>query len=140
MARVIVLEVRPARYMDQRADGLGESVYVPILVRVVASYAGELQTGSTLVLRALGGTAEGVRFETNMAPSADVKSVGAEFIVFGSDPTFVADEESPALTPSGWFAIRGDHLVDRTLAAMPPDAVEDAGVSLSVAESLMSNR
>ncbi|MFH9014364.1 hypothetical protein ACH4C6_23660 [Streptomyces sp. NPDC017943] len=93
-----------------------EVVYTPVVVRVDRVHKGHLKKGSEVVVRSMGGTADGVRYEIAEAPAKKTFAKGASLVVFGSAYEAVDSEKSPALTPNFLYRKAGGAFVDATYA------------------------
>lgn len=113
-----VMGTRPDVYAkDVLEDGSTfEVVYTPVVVRVDEVYKGGLKAGSEVVVRSMGGTADGVRYEIEEAPAKETFGAGASLVVFGSEYEAVDSEADPAVTPNFLYRETGDTVVDATYA------------------------
>ncbi|MFF0890999.1 hypothetical protein [Streptomyces sp. NPDC003456] len=113
-----VVGTRPHVYAkDVLDDGsVFEVVYTPVVVRIDRVHKGDLRKGSEVVVRSMGGTAGGVRYEIAEAPAKKTFAEGASLVVFGSAHEAVDSEKSPALTPNFLYRKSGGAFVDATYA------------------------
>ncbi|MFE1323804.1 hypothetical protein [Streptomyces sp. NPDC058741] len=120
-----VVATRPDVYAkDLLDDGSAfEVVYTPVVVRVDEVHKGHLKEGSEVVVRSMGGTADGVRYEIEEAPAKKTFRKGASLVVFGSAYEKVDSEKAPAMTPNFLYRETGDTVVDATYA----DGAHDGG-------------
>ncbi|WP_157851297.1 MULTISPECIES: hypothetical protein [Streptomyces] len=120
-----VVGTRPDVYAkDVLDDGSEfEVVYTPVVVRVDEVHKGGLEEGTEVVLRSMGGTADGVRYEIEEAPAKKTFTKGASLVVFGSAYETVDSETAPAMTPNFLYRETGDTVVDATYA----DGAHDGG-------------
>lgn len=120
-----VVRTRPDVYAEDVLDdgSTFEVVYTPVVVRVDEVHKGGLKKGAEVVLRSMGGTADGVRYEIEEAPAKNVFTKGAALVVFGSAYEAVDSESAPALTPNFLYREAGDTVVDATYA----DGAHDGG-------------
>ncbi|WP_369198174.1 hypothetical protein [Streptomyces djakartensis] len=93
-----------------------EVVYTPVVVRIDHVHKGHLEKGSEVVVRSMGGTADGVRYEIAEAPAKKTFAKGASLVVFGGAYEAVDSEKSPALTPNFLYRKTGGAFVDATYA------------------------
>ena len=113
-----VVDTRPDVYAkDVLDDGSTfEVVYTPVVIRVDEVHKGGLKKGAEIVLRSMGGTADGVRYEIEEAPAKETFDKGASLVVFGSEYEAVDSETDPAITPNFLYREAGDTVVDATYA------------------------
>ncbi|WP_371581443.1 hypothetical protein [Streptomyces sp. NBC_01314] len=100
-----------------------EVVYTPVVIRVDKVHKGDLKNGSEVVVRSMGGSADGVRYEIEEAPAKETFKEGASLVVFGSEYEAVDSESEPAMTPNFLYRETGDTVVDATYA----DGAHDGG-------------
>ncbi|MET7600530.1 hypothetical protein ACWERY_27530 [Streptomyces sp. NPDC004082] len=93
-----------------------EVVYTPVVVRVDRVHKGALKKGAEVVVRSMGGTADGVRYEVEEAPAKKTFAVGTSLVVFGTEYAAVDSETSPAMTPNFVYRATGGSVVDATYA------------------------
>lgn len=102
IAYVEVLEILPDRrvFDISPTGGSAQAVYTPIQVRITHAMKGGLTVGQVLTLRALGGTADGLTYETDTAPRKENLHVGDSWLIVGGEPNQCTSETEIALTPS----------------------------------------
>lgn len=93
-----------------------EVVYTPVVIRVDEVYKGDLKKGSEVVVRSMGGTADGVRYEIAEAPAKETFENGASLVVFATENEAVDSESESAMTPNFLYREAGDTVVDATYA------------------------
>lgn len=105
---------------DVLADGATlDVVYTPLRVRVTSVSRGPLRAGQTVMLRIMGGTADGVQYVTEDAPALADLPVGAPLLIWGSSMQRVEVEPTQAVTPYFVYRRSGDQYVDVTYASSP---------------------
>ncbi|MFG1670547.1 hypothetical protein [Streptomyces sp. Y7] len=114
-----VVDRRPNVYAKDILDdgSTFEVVYTPVVIRVDEVYKGGLSKGSEVVVRSMGGTADGVRYDIEEAPAKDTFGTGVELFVFATDNEAVDSETDPAMTPNFLYRKTGDTVIDATYAA-----------------------
>ncbi|MGW1886202.1 hypothetical protein [Streptomyces sp. NPDC001970] len=118
-----VVSRRPdVRVTDKLDDGsVFEAVYTPVVVRVDTVHKGGLKPGSNVVVRSLGGVADGVKYVTEEAPAKETFAEGHELLVFAGIREAVDSESTPAVTPHFVYLESGAQLVDATYASGAAD-------------------
>jgi hypothetical protein len=113
-----VVDRRPDVHATDVLDGVTkfEVVYTPVVVRVDTVHKGALKKGAEVVVRSMGGTADGVRYAIEEAPAKKTFAKGTSLVVFGSEYTAVDSESGPAITPNFLYREAGDTVVDATYA------------------------
>lgn len=125
-----VTAVLPAvRVTDELAEGeILEAVYTPVRVRITAVYQGALVPGREVVVRAMGGAADGAQYQPEVAPDVGVFSVGDTFAVFGGQYASVTGEREPAIMPTFLYELLGGTFVDETSPGGDPTGAGRARV------------
>lgn len=90
-----------------------EFVYTPVLMRVDDVAKGGLEVGEVVTVRAMGGTAGGLRYEVNGTDKSEFV-VGSQFVVFAGEYSAVSSETEPAMTSHFLYVADGDVLRDVT--------------------------
>ncbi|MFC4610784.1 hypothetical protein ACFO9E_23750 [Streptomyces maoxianensis] len=107
---------------DKLEDGATfEAVYTPVVVRVDTVHKGSLKAGSEIVVRSMGGVADGVKYVTEEAPAKGTFAKGHELLVFAGRKEAVESESTPAVTPHFVYLESGSKLVDVTYASGTAD-------------------
>jgi len=93
----------PARKIEANPEtGAPLLVYVPVPVRVIAVYRGNLRPGDQVFLRALGGkAADGTTLRYENGWPDDTRTPGAKLFIFNQDSVELAGR--PAITPNMVF-------------------------------------
>ncbi|MBT2490220.1 hypothetical protein J7E96_17175 [Streptomyces sp. ISL-96] len=114
-----VISRRPNVHVTDKLDdgSTFEAVYTPIVVRVGAVHKGGLKVGSEIVVRSMGGVADGVKYVTEEAPAKSTFAKGHELLVFAGSKGVVDSEPTPAVTPHFVYLESGTSLVDATYAS-----------------------
>ncbi|WP_274556323.1 hypothetical protein [Streptomyces spiramyceticus] len=118
-----VVSRRPdVHVIDKLDDGSTfEAVYTPIVVRVDRVHKGGLKAGSEIVLRSMGGVADGVKYVTEEAPAKGTFAKGHKLLVFAGSQEAVDSESTAAVTPHFVYLESGTYLVDATYASGTAD-------------------
>ncbi|MGW2562238.1 hypothetical protein ACWCXB_23875 [Streptomyces sp. NPDC001514] len=115
---------------DKLEDGSTfEAVYTPVVIRVGKVHKGGLRTGSEVVVRSMGGVADGVKYVMEEAPAKETFTKGNELFVFAGRNEAVDSESSPALTPHFVYLESGAELIDATYAPRTGDGSKAARLS-----------
>ncbi|MBD0712240.1 MULTISPECIES: hypothetical protein [unclassified Streptomyces] len=104
--------------VDKLDDGsVFEVVYTPVVIKVTTVHKGTLEPGEEVVVRSMGGSADGVTYTTEEAPAKSTFARGTSLFVFGSVLEAVDSENVPAITPHFVYRDSGTTLVDATYAS-----------------------
>ncbi|WP_418956115.1 hypothetical protein [Streptomyces tritici] len=114
-----VVALKPdVRAVDKLDDGSEfEVVYTPVVIRVTTVHKGTLKPGADVVVRSMGGTADGVTYRTEEAPAKETFAKGRSLFVFGGALEAVDSETAPAITPHFVYRESGAAYVDATYAS-----------------------
>lgn len=135
----VVTAVHDDRYVWDHLSNGGtfEAVYTPIMVEVTRVHSGIMQNGDEVVLRAMGGTAAGVRFESDTSPDKTSMTVGAKLLIFAPTPDQVDNEPGPATTPNFIYRSTSGRFVDITYASGPPNGNAPDSIDETTAEAAL---
>jgi hypothetical protein len=97
-----------------------------VTVVVDHSYRGKLAVGAEVTLRSIGGTADGVRFQSDDAPDKATFAPGSRLLVFGGRQSRLAGEPGAAITPNFVYRQSGDEFVDSSYVGDDADDVAPA--------------
>jgi hypothetical protein len=108
----VVTNVLAPRHVRTTAT---EYVYTPLEVTVSKMHRGPRPAHGKVILRAFGGTANGLKYEASFAPSEEIMNKGVRLVVLGPDPiVVVGDGDMRAMTPHGIHVVSGADLFDVT--------------------------
>lgn len=118
-----VVSRRPDVHVTDKLDdgSTFEAVYTPVVVRVDTVHKGALKAGSEIVVRSMGGIADGVKYVTEEAPAKETFAKGHELLVFSGRKETVDSESTPAVTPHFVYLESGSNLLDATYASGTAD-------------------
>lgn len=94
-----------------------EAVYTPVTIRITEVYRGDLKVNGDVVIRAMGGQAEGLVYRIEEAPAKSTFTLGATLVVFGGELSTVDSESLAAITPNFVYRLAGREYVDATYAS-----------------------
>jgi len=114
-----------------------EAVYTPVTVVIDRAYRGGLAAGTPVVVRSLGGEADGLRYNNDEVPAKDTFTLGTRLVIFASDYSAVESESVPAMTPHFVYRYSGGAFVDATYTAggfqgQAPDRIQEADLRLKL--------
>ncbi len=108
------------RVVDVMDDGMKfEAVYTPAIMRVETSFGGDLMAGDEILVRVMGGQADGLDYEMDSSPKKSTFEVGNELMVFAGEISTVKTETDKAITPYFVYQHLGDLYVDATYGDGP---------------------
>lgn len=116
-----VVKILPnVRVVDTMDDGLRfEAVYTPVIMRVDATYSDDIEVGTEITVRAMGGEADGLNYDMDSAPAKSTFQIGNRLTIFAGEISAVDTETTPAITPNFVYQQVGKNYVDATYGDGP---------------------
>jgi hypothetical protein len=132
-----VLDVGRDTYVKDLAGGMVmEAVYTPVKVKVLSVTRGNLAPGDVLVLRAMGGTAEGLTFSMEGAPDKSSFKPGGVVVAAGGDLATLDGDAMQAMTPDLVAVRQGEAYVDASWGASDRPGAAESVTSKQMSDHL----